>query len=193
MKYDIQAVETVYKGITFRSRLEATWAAMFDLLGWRWEYECDPINGWLPDFIVEAKYPGSYIPVEVKPIFELDYETADKVSKSSRKSLHDEPEPLILGLGPQDDYDTAILRLGWLNQWSETDGGCGVSWEPAGIIMDGGQYSLSTTLDDQYPRKCYISRMTGKRIVDQDVVWCRSSVIMELWGTAKKTVRYRPR
>jgi hypothetical protein len=32
-------IVTEYAGARFRSRLEARWAAFFDLCGWRWEYE----------------------------------------------------------------------------------------------------------------------------------------------------------
>jgi hypothetical protein len=35
----IKAIETVYKGYRFRSRLEARWAVFFDALGVKWEYE----------------------------------------------------------------------------------------------------------------------------------------------------------
>jgi len=35
----IRAIPTEYRGHTFRSRLEARWAATFDELGWYWEYE----------------------------------------------------------------------------------------------------------------------------------------------------------
>ena len=95
--YDIAAKETVYRGILFRSRLEATWAAMFDLLGWRWEYECDPVGHWLVDFRIEAKAaPNGILLVEVKPVFEFPQDVADKIDAADR----DEHECLILGLGP---------------------------------------------------------------------------------------------
>lgn len=193
MKYDIQAIETVYKGITFRSRLEATWAAMFDLLGWRWEYECDPINGWLPDFLISAKYPADHIPVEVKPIFDLDYHVGMKIAGATRKGLPDQAEPLIVGHGPTDDFVVGFCRIGHLYQWSETDGGCGVCWEPAGILIDGGELSLSTSLDDSYPREHFVSRMTGRRISWRDAQWLPKDRVFQYWGAAKKTVRYRPR
>ncbi len=35
----IQAIETMYRGCKFRSRLEARWAIFFDALGIKWEYE----------------------------------------------------------------------------------------------------------------------------------------------------------
>lgn len=50
MKYTIASRETFYAGIMFRSRLEAKWAAFFDLLGWPWEYEPVDFQSWVPDF-----------------------------------------------------------------------------------------------------------------------------------------------
>jgi len=35
----VTAIQTTYRGIRFRSRTEARWAAFFDELGWPWEYE----------------------------------------------------------------------------------------------------------------------------------------------------------
>jgi hypothetical protein len=56
---------TTYRGRLFRSRLEAKWAAFFDLLGWPWEYEPEAIGSWMPDFVVGG--PDGRIFVEVKP------------------------------------------------------------------------------------------------------------------------------
>ncbi len=52
---NIKAIETVYKGYRFRSRLEARWAVFFDALGVKWVYEPEGYDlgdaGWyLPDF-----------------------------------------------------------------------------------------------------------------------------------------------
>lgn len=50
----MQAIETVYKGYRFRSRLEARWAVFFDAMGIKWEYEKEgyDLDGvwYLPDF-----------------------------------------------------------------------------------------------------------------------------------------------
>jgi hypothetical protein len=76
-RYGLKSLPTYYEGITFRSRLEARWAIVFDELGIKWEYEpegieidASPTNerylnlpfGYLPDFylpefgcIVEVK------------------------------------------------------------------------------------------------------------------------------------------
>lgn len=43
---------TTYKGVRFRSRLEARYAAFFDELSWPWKYEPIDLCGYLPDFIL---------------------------------------------------------------------------------------------------------------------------------------------
>ncbi len=50
-------IETTYRGARFRSRLEARWAAMFDALGWRWEYEPVDLDGYIPDFVLVLRQP----------------------------------------------------------------------------------------------------------------------------------------
>ena len=65
MANEIKAIPTMYKGIPFRSRLEARWAIIFDQLGIEWHYETEgydiPIQEgvtirYLPDF---ALYGGT--------------------------------------------------------------------------------------------------------------------------------------
>lgn len=54
----IKAIETVYNGYRFRSRLEARWAVFFDALNVPYEYEPEgfwtPYGGYLPDFRVKC-------------------------------------------------------------------------------------------------------------------------------------------
>lgn len=64
---NVRAIETKYRGYLFRSRLEAKWAAFFDLCGWRWSYEPLDFNGWIPDFAIGER-PTL---VEIKPFFHL--------------------------------------------------------------------------------------------------------------------------
>ena len=57
---DVKAIETVYNGYRFRSRLEARWAVFFDAAGIKYEYEpegfefynceTDTTDRYLPDF-----------------------------------------------------------------------------------------------------------------------------------------------
>lgn len=52
--FNFKAIETLYRGHRFRSRLEARWACFFDALGISWEYEGEGyvLEGvkYLPDF-----------------------------------------------------------------------------------------------------------------------------------------------
>jgi len=67
----IAAIDTIYKGYRFRSRLEARWALFFDLAEMRWEYEVEPIkvNGeaYLPDFKLAVPELREPVYLEVKP------------------------------------------------------------------------------------------------------------------------------
>lgn len=109
MNYTIAAIETRYGGVNFRSRLEAKWAAMFDLLGWQWTYEPTDFNGWIPDFSIHG---SSLVYVEVKPVDEFPQGIADKLDSSGCLD-----EVLIVGMrGPtwEEDYDGAMV--GWLRE-----------------------------------------------------------------------------
>lgn len=71
----IQAIETMYKGYRFRSRLEARWAVFFDAADIPWEYEKQGFtlsNGsqYLPDFWIplraDSAFPGAGYWLEIK-------------------------------------------------------------------------------------------------------------------------------
>jgi hypothetical protein len=64
----MQAIETEYMGYLFRSRNEARWAALFQGLGWNWNYEPFDADGYIPDFVISGARP---ILVEVKPDVEI--------------------------------------------------------------------------------------------------------------------------
>jgi hypothetical protein len=60
-----RGIATRYRGVTFRSRLEARYAFVFDAFGWRWCYEPIDCAGYIPDFAVLGDAP---LLVEVKPV-----------------------------------------------------------------------------------------------------------------------------
>lgn len=70
----LKAIETVYNGYRFRSRLEARWAVFFDALDIKWEYEKEGFElgeagRYLPDFwLPEHRYwieiKASHPPIE---------------------------------------------------------------------------------------------------------------------------------
>ena len=79
---EIKAIETVYNGYKFRSRLEARWAVFFDAAGIKYEYEPE---GFKNDSSIYKYYlPDFYLPdygyyVEVKP---NDIKRIDEIRKA---------------------------------------------------------------------------------------------------------------
>lgn len=105
-KYDVKAKPTKYAGVLFRSRLEATWAAFFDLTDMEWEYEPVRMSGWVPDFRLYGRFL-----VEVKPIqmtgFGLSAENYEWVAKALRGA-----PVLILGNGPRECLGALAIASG---------------------------------------------------------------------------------
>jgi len=131
MNRTIPAIETRYSGINFRSRLEAKWAAMFDLLGWGWTYEPTDFKGWIPDFAIHGK---DIVYVEVKPVSKFPDEVAQKIDQSGCTD-----EVLIVGmLGPMWDVEFNCPIVGWLREKTAPYDLCPTKlgpddfwWEPA--------------------------------------------------------------
>jgi hypothetical protein len=102
MRYDIKAIPTTYNGVRFRSRLEARWAAFFDLARVKWHYEPFDLDGWAPDFLIAAPVrefdqPIINVLVEVKPI-DLDSTDHSAFQKAMR---HSPKHPVLMcGIGP---------------------------------------------------------------------------------------------
>jgi len=101
----ITAIPTTYRGIEFRSRLEAKWASVFDQLGWKYEYEPIDLHGYIPDFVLQWPQP---VIVEIKPamtIRELDA-AKEKIERSGWN--HD---AMILGGTTFELYDMPVIGL----------------------------------------------------------------------------------
>lgn len=102
-----QSQQTVYKGILFRSRLEARWAVFFDSCGVTWSYEPEysESGNYLPDFLlrnVAIRNQGhANLYVEVK-----GYMTDDDWAKIKSFS-HDKPI-IVLGDIPHGDSMSEI-------------------------------------------------------------------------------------
>lgn len=88
MRYNIPAKPTLYNGIKFRSKLEAQWAAFFDIIEWDYLYEPYEINGQLPDFIIKCNsthYPTKTLIVEIKPFVFADEGYKIKILESYKE------------------------------------------------------------------------------------------------------------
>jgi len=124
----MQAIETVYNGYRFRSRLEARWAVFFDVLGMEYTYEPEGFEfedgtKYLPDFFL----PGSGFFFEVKP-YSLTEDELQKVRcldnsppewASGCSVLIGPPEEAIFR-GPDDwEGNTAFLLMIYNRGFSE--------------------------------------------------------------------------
>lgn len=84
----MRPIETKYRGVTFKSRMEARWAVWFDEMEWTWIYESKTVeleNGliYTPDFWLETHECHA----EVKPCFPTALEM---------KKIRSLPECLLL-------------------------------------------------------------------------------------------------
>jgi hypothetical protein len=82
MQYRHKAIPTIYKGIQYRSRLEAKWAAFFDVIGWDFTYEPTDLGGWWPDFKITTD-AGTRFLIEVKPVDGIDMELRLKIGRAA--------------------------------------------------------------------------------------------------------------
>jgi len=102
---DLRPIETEYRGVKFRSRLEARWAVFMDLIGVRWDYEPEgyelPGGRYLPDF--EIALADDLCWLEIKPA----EPTFDERSKAEQLAIAARRHVLI-ACGPPDNDDPRL-------------------------------------------------------------------------------------
>lgn len=125
--YTIKAIPTIYNGRQYRSRLEARWAAYFDLLGWSHEYEPCDLGKWSPDFALWGRRKHYPVLVEVKPIDRWDRDTARKMADACA----DMGSRLLL-VGAQPDFCGGWTSVGWLGESGEYE----AQWTEALLSID---------------------------------------------------------
>jgi hypothetical protein len=114
MRYTIPAKPTRYADTCFRSRLEARWAAFFDLLRWPYVYEPFDLDYWSPDFLILG---ACKVLVEVKPILRFSEEVAAKMEGNlahwiAESGAPGAVEPLLLGACPFMEHEKDFC-MGW--------------------------------------------------------------------------------
>lgn len=201
----IKAHPTTYGGVNFRSRLEAKWAAFFDLLDWTWQYEPIDLNGWTPDFSIQCHSGPIY--VEVKPIewsgcpddntkqvrarADLDKVRRYIVTASNpREVLILGTAPAFLTAGPKGGWEWGDYCLGLLDGLYEHEGKRYAFEDPA--LM---HFSPKTGYDF---RACYGSfhfRLSGEydgdhHLHDADI---DPEEVKALWREASNTVQWNSR
>ena len=187
-KYNTSPVPTVYKDRQYRSRLEAKWAAFFDLVGWQCEYEPCDLNGWFPDFALYGKsHDGkpATILCEVKPIVEFDKRTAERMQKALAGTYYQNSELLLLGSGPVGDGS-----LGWL--YEQPHGPWGAAVLRAYGVRSG--TTLTYAYGFAHESGSSADRITGhhqkgRPIAPED---CGLESLSTLWQQAGNITQYKP-
>lgn len=111
----MKAIPTTINGLTFRSRLEATWSLFFDLCQWPWEYEPFDLNGYIPDFVLKFPTP---ILVEVKSEVLLTdlLKHTQKIDDAGWES-----EAVVVGATLFQEPEMGYPSLGIIREWNDPD------------------------------------------------------------------------
>lgn len=177
--YTITNIPTTYRGRTYRSRLEARWAAFFDRLGWAYEYEPFDLGSWSPDFAITAPFDAL---VEVKPATDLDVELAERIcgaTKDRCKGLH-----LITRVAP---IAAPLVSIGW---WASSYRPVAVYWQRDPKVPRLHAGVLCFTSDTE----TWITPLTGQHgSCDQPPPgYGYVDHTMRLWAEATNAVQWEP-
>ncbi len=154
VKYTRPSFPTTYKGQRYRSRLEARWAAFFDLAGWQAEYEPVDLGEWSPDFLLRNRRDGTAlydrdILVEVKPIAKMDDDVRMKMETAYRADM--DHGLLLVGFAPH-EADSGIgrtgLAIGWIRESQLDLDETSAAWVTADAWVTGISYGLSDSVPD---------------------------------------------
>lgn len=175
--YTIAAHPTMYHGTRFRSRLEARWAAFFDLLKWRWEYEPFDLKGWVPDFILIGDNKDAL--VEIKPTVRPDNDTICRITKAS----FGRSETLVYGSSvPFNDWQYIASLISCCNCVDEYK--CHWMSRIIGVIED--RYDIIIGHNDEY------TGMLGNIHNLKLFKPYRAKEITDAWILAGNKVRWKP-
>lgn len=108
-------IATRYRGIEYRSRLEARWAAFMHGIGWDITYEPFDGDGYIPDFLVAGPSP---LLIEVKPAVTPDEYEAPIAKITNGVSGVWDHDLLIVGVTPfpQRMGGSWKVAAGWLGE-----------------------------------------------------------------------------
>jgi hypothetical protein len=181
-------IPTVYKGVRYRSRLEARWAAFFDLVGWEAHYEPFDLNGWIPDFVINGR--KQRVAVDVRPVSGVDDPVFLALAKKMEQSGWTDDLMIVSYFWPSPRYWDGHGGVGWLNEYFE------YSPEPAGH-SDWGVALFQVTDDPKiiagfcHETNDYRDRITGYHPGGQ--VGVRAGVyedLKSLWAQAANEVQW---
>jgi hypothetical protein len=128
----LAAIPTMYKGVQFRSRLEARVACFFDVLEWPWDYEPVDLAGYIPDFVL--KFPYRPVLAEVKPFDDI----ADPQVKAAQEKIQRagwKNDAIIVGCKPWLEGETGIPWIGSQGDYVHSDPNVSHCWQWCGVFI----------------------------------------------------------
>ena len=169
---------TEYGGTLFRSRLEAWWAAFFDRLGWKWEYETSTWFGdWMPDFTLlfhDEQRNERRIYVEAKP--KKDFLVAvEKIEKSGCT------DPVLIVLDGPDGFHVASERYFLGRYFHEGD----ISRATITMCNPQGRHLCDPATERDH-------HMCGQLVDQRRALFHEHRTLTEYWREAGNRVRWRP-
>lgn len=182
--YDIKAIPTRYNSVQFRSRLEARWAAFFDLSGIKWEYEPFDLDGWAPDFLLLGNKVE--ILVEVKPTSDDNQNPFQKAIRYEKTQIKDEERGdtkfvMCVGRSPLIEIDhpyADVKAFGFGND-------CFFSFYEAD-----GKIDIATCWGGTWDALTRVWRSSWKETYDG---YGRSApIVAQLWREAGNIVQWKP-
>jgi hypothetical protein len=177
----------LYKGVRYRSRLEAKWAAFFDLLGWRFQYEPYDLQGWIPDFVIRG---AREVLVEVKPIGSIEKFEQPKVLNALASSEKYKTELLVVGhtIFTSDESKGMFgPSIGWLGEFfeSEIDKPNKGYWFANAIMNKNGAWGFFHEFGS------FEDRITGLYDGDHHLVIPEFEEVESLWNQAGNLVQWK--
>lgn len=154
----IPGIPTIWRYRRYRSRLEARWACMFDLLGWKYEYEPYDLNGWIPDFAIWGE---EEILVNIKPNSKFqEWEDTGELRK------------IMNGLTGTNKYGKEILLLG-STIFESADNYLTPS---IGWLGEFGKHLNGTKFEHDYAWGCAALNRNGKWGFFHDLMWYKDRI-----------------
>lgn len=196
------AIPTTYRGTNFRSRLEAKWAAFFDLVGWRWTYEPIDADGYIPDFLIHGPSPFY---VEVGPCVGLpDY--VEKAKKADDRAHLLRLDVLVVGVSPISPlptthygYRAPALTAGFLGEFHDDshfdshDVDCepGLPCDHVGYAWGAGVWAVEKELAVFHDVMSYGRRPFGGGDPSHPKALCEASWLEGAWASASNDTQWR--
>ncbi len=187
-KHRIAAIETRYAGHLFRSRLEARWAAWFDLVGITWTYEPFDAAGYIPDFLCRdgAECPPYIVEVKGLPCDDPQIAAAADSAADRVRAAGITMDLIVVGCDP--DFrtmspDGVAVGLVGASAGALDDVDLGVI-EEARTRCNQGDPTLLLYIEGIYAATPLKATCAFKSVDDR--------VIQQAWGEAHEVARWMP-